>query len=522
MRRGVLVVVLALAAAACVRGAGPETAGQAPGRTELRVGFMDDQYVLEGPEARLGMYPLNVNAVETLDFLTPNYEVKPLLAEKWELVPPNTWRFTLRSGVGFHDGTPLKAEAVAFMFERQSKRRGGGTVKAGPGSVKVVDDLTVEFTPTVPNVRVPQQIVHPSNGVVAPGSDPGTKPVGTGAFRFVEYRQKELISVERNPDYWGPKPKLERITFRFYPDANARVLALQSGDVDLIFNVNRPDVKGLRDKGFRVVTSTVGAYRAIYLNSRGKPPHDILQDVLVRKAVAHSIDRKRYVDGVLDGLATTDPTMVPPSSMGTHASMVKGYAHDPARARALLDQAGWRPGTDGIREKDGRKLKLTIVSGFPSAETHRPGPAFIQSQLKEVGIDSEIVERPDSASYQALIDAGQGDLYLEEGSQNDADPGFLPTLLFYTGGGGSSAPYQSLFAPGAKFDQVLAPSRSEADIAKVQKSVAEAMHELVDEYVGIVPLAGIYRVYATSADVRGFTPHPSFLNTRWESVSLAR
>lgn len=521
-RKLCLLVVVALVGAACVRGTGgpSSTSGGAQDRQELTVGFTEDQYVLEGPTARLGMYPLNANIVETLAYVTPNYEVKPLLAERWELVPPNTWRFHLRRNVKFHDGQPFNAQAVKGMFDRQAQSRGGGTIKAGPDSAKVVDDHTIDFTPTVPNLRVPEQIVHPSNGVVAPGTQIGTKPVGTGPFRFVEYLAKERIVVERNPDYWGSPPKLDRITFRFYPDSNARVLALQSGDVDFAYQVNRPDVKALKDKSFKVLTSTVGAYEALYANAHGKPGYELLSDVRLRRAVALAIDRKQLVEQVLEGPATTDQTMVPPNNLSPYSNLVEGFSFDLARARSLLEEAGWRAGPDGIREKDGRKLKLRLVSGFPSAEIHRPIPTFLQSQLKAVGIDVEIVERPDSNSYQALIDSGDGDLFLEQGNQNDASSGFLPTLLFYTGGGGSSAPYQSLFAPGARFDQIIEKTLSEPDADKVRKLVAEAMHELVDEQTTVIPLAGIYRIFGMRKQVRGFVPHPSFLNVRWDGVSV--
>jgi peptide/nickel transport system substrate-binding protein len=516
-RFGFLVLVLALLGPACgTQQTSPEA------RQQLDVGFTEDQYVLEGPDVGLGMYPLNANIFETLTYLTPDYEVEPLLAERWEFRPPNTWRFYLREGVEFHNGQPLNAEAVKEgLFDRLAKIEGGSTIQAGPDSAKVIDEYTIDFTPMAKNLRVPEQLVHPSNGVAAPGSDIGEKPVGTGPFRFVEYLPKERIVVERNPDYWGQKPELDRITFRFYPDSNARRLALEAGEIDFAYEVPRQDVESLKGKGLKIMTSPVGAYEAMFANIHGEPPHDLLQDVRLRQAIAYGIDRKALVEQVLDGLATTDQTFVPPSSLEPHASLVKGFSYDPEKAKNLLEEAGWEPGADGIREKDARRLKLTLVSGFPSAEVHRPIPTFIQSQLKEIGIEVEIVERPDSASYQALIDSGKGDLYLEQGNQNDANPGFLPVLLFYSAGTGAEAPYQSLFAPGPEFDRLIAPSLTAVDTEKVRKSVAEAMHYIVDEQAVIIPLAGIYRIYGMKDSVEGFEPHPSFLNVRWNGVSLS-
>jgi peptide/nickel transport system substrate-binding protein len=522
-RRIVVALVLALVVAACSSDKGTSTGSGSttPTRQELQVGSTTDQYVLEGADAALGAYPLNTNVLETLTYLSPNYEVKPLLAERWELRAPNTWRFFLRRGVKFHDGQPFNASAVKTgLFDRVAKQRGGGTIKAGPNSAVVVDDSTIDFTPTAPNLRVPEQIVHPNNAVIAPGADPGKKPVGTGPFRFVEYLPKERIVVERNPDYWGAKAKLERITFRFYPDASARRLALDAGDIDFAFDVPRADVKALTAKGLMVMNSPVGAYEAMYANIHGTGEHDILGDVNVRKAVDYAIDRRALVDGVLDRQATMDQTFVPPGSLAPYTSTVKGFQFDQEKAKSLLDAAGWKPGAGGVREKGGRRLKLQLVSGFPSAETHKPIPTFLQSQLKSVGMDVEIVERPDSASYQALITGGQGDLFLEQGNQNDANPAFLPVLLFASSGSGASAPYPTLFGPDGKFDEIMAKTLTEPDATKVRQLTADGIHQIVDEDAVVIPLAGIFRIYGMKATVQGFTPHASFLNVRWEGVSL--
>jgi peptide/nickel transport system substrate-binding protein len=523
-RAAAMAVALALLAAACGGGddgdgsAGDASTGEAGESKELRVGFTQDQYVLEGADANLGAYPLNTNVVETLTYLTEDYQVRPRLAERWELIPPTTWRFHLRKDVTFHDGQPFNAEAVKVgIFDRVAQRRGGGTIRAGAESAVVVDEHTIDFTPTSPNLRVPEQLVHPQTAAIAPGSDFGTKPIGTGPFRFVEYLPKERIVVERNPDYWGEPAKLPRITFRFFPDANVRRLALDSGEIDFAYQVPPPDVAALEDR-FTIAKSEVGAYEAMYLNSHGKPPYDLLADVRLRRAVAYAIDREKLIDGALFGHATADQTWVPPSSLGRHASAVEGFTVDRARAGSLLDEAGWAPGGDGIREKDGRRLKLTLVSGFPSAEVHRPIPSFLQSELKKVGIEVEIVERPDSASFQALIDSGEGDMFLEQGNQNDGNPAFLPVLLLYTGGTGASAPYQSLFAPGPTFDELIAPALTEPDIEKVREITAAALHEAIDEQVALVPLAGIYRIYGMKESVRNFVPHPSFLNVQWGAV----
>lgn len=531
VRRITAVLLMALVAAACSGTDDNDGTTQADQTTpaaqidpskELRVGFTEDQYIIEGPDANLAAYPLNTNVAETLIYMNEKYELEPRLAERWEFRAPNTWRFFIRKGVKFHDGQTLNAEAVKGMFLRLSQRTGGSTVKAGPDSAVVVDEYTIDFTPTVPNVRVPQQIVHPQNAVLAPGTDFTKDTVGTGPYKFVEYLQKERIVVARNDDYWGPKAQAARITFRFYPDSNARTLALQAGDIEVAYNVPRDDVGILKSKGFTMSNSTAGTYRVMYTNIHGSAPFDILQDINVRKAVAMGVDRAKYVSGVLNGLAKTDQTWVPPNALGSSASLVKGFTYDLNAAKAMLDTAGWRVGSDGVREKAGRKLKLTLVSGFPSAEILRPTPTYVQSELKNLGIDVSIDERPDSASFQDLITKKQGDLFLEEGNQNDANPGFLPILLLYTGPGSSGGRYQGIVAPGATFDNIIAPALTEVDLAKVQNIVARAMDEAITNQVALIPLAGVFRTYGLKSTVQGFIPHPSFLNVNWTPVGQSK
>jgi len=413
----------------------------------------------------------------------------------------------------FHDKQPLNAQAVKVgLFDRVANPEFGGTsIDAGPESAVVVDDYTIDFTPTKPDLHVPQQIAHPIYGVIAPGSDPAS-PVGTGPFRFVEYAPQERLVVERNNEYWGQKARSSRITFRFYPDPEVERLALESGEAQVATLLRPSDVKELKAKGLGVLTSPIGSYWAMYANIHR--PDGILSDVKVRQAVASDTDRKAIVGQLLEGQATTDPTMVPPSVLGDSASLVRGYDHDPVRAKTLLDEAGWAPGPDGIREKGGRRLELALAVGSP--EIFRPIPAFLESQLRDLGVSLNIMERPDFASYQALVTSGDADLYLEESVQNDADAAFFPAALFYSAS--EQADYPALFAPGPAFDQLLTSALTQAEPVAERADVANAMHLLVDQEAVVVPLAGIFGIYGLGKGVEGFVPHPSFVNLGWDRI----
>ncbi len=214
------------------------------GVQELVVGYGGDPWVdaSEGDQKRLPNYPLNADVCETLVRLTPDFEVAESLASDWELVGDNTFRFTLKDEPRFSDGSPLDAEAVKYTLDYTvAEPPTSGLSFLGPDSTKVIDERTVEVTPTRPNLRLVEQINHPTYAVLAPGSDPlnDPQPTCTGPFEVTEYVENERLVVERNDDYWDTPAKLDKITFRFIPDDTTRTLALQNGDVDLITDVPR-------------------------------------------------------------------------------------------------------------------------------------------------------------------------------------------------------------------------------------------------------------------------------------------
>src|SRR5215207_1552234 len=148
----------------------------------VTIGAEEDGYTTTGVEANTGQYPLNVNIFEGLVRMDPSYGIVPVLAQSWALQSDNTWRFKLRQGVMMHDGKPFNAESVRYTFDRIASK-GGGTPGFKKGGTKIVDDYTVDVTPSFPNQRLVEQIVHPEYAIVAAGTDPVKQPTGTGPFR---------------------------------------------------------------------------------------------------------------------------------------------------------------------------------------------------------------------------------------------------------------------------------------------------------------------------------------------------
>lgn len=487
----------------------------------LKVGADADAYVLSGSQANVGEYPLNAGIFEGLVRMDPNYGIVPMLATSWSQ-NGNTWRFNLRQGVKLHNGTTFTAKDVKYSFDLIATTGGGGTPGFAKHGTKIVDDYTVDVTPTFPNARLVEQIVHPENYIAAAGTDLVKHPTGSGPFQFTSYQHQQSLTVSRFAGYWGTPALLDGITFSFIPDSNARQLALESGTIDVMLLVPSQNAADLQSKGFTVGISPVGAYEAFYCNIGGKNGYTICQDINVRKAIEYGIDRAALIKGIYQGEAAAEQTMIPSRLLGpTDAAMIKGYTYNPTMSKQLLDSSGWKVGSNGIRSKGGKPLNLQLIDGFPSPDSHTGVPEFVQAQLKQVGINVEIIVTPDNASYSARMDALKGDLWLEQGNQNDANPSFLPALLFSKKGLFGVGAYQKMFAPGGEFDVLINKALSSTSEADVKLLTAEAMHVIIDTDAIVVPLAGIPRIAAMSSKVRGFDNEPSQLQVRYDKVSLA-
>ena len=491
------------------------TAAQRATNQELVIGDTTDNYVTSGVKSFLGMYPLNANIYEPLVRLQPDYSIVPGLATSWEQSGANTFRFHLRPGVTFHDGSPFGAADVKYTFDRIASG-GGGSVGLSSTSTVVVDAMTVEVTPKKANLRVVEQLVHPEFSILKQGTNPGPPGPGTGPFKWVDYVAQSRVTVTRNDSYWGDKAQASKLTFMFIPDDNSRSLALSSGQLDIARDLARPAVASLQKQpGVKVLKAPLGLYSAMYFNIHGKAPYTLGADPAIRSAVQNGLDRAGLIKSVFGGLGEPSQTLLPPSIFGPAASMIQGNPYDPAKAKATLDSAGWTASGGGIRSKNGTPLSLVLVNGFPDATANAGIPEFVQANLRDIGIDIKITTEPDGPSYSTALGMGAGDLFLEMGNQNDANPAFLPQILFYARGGGT---YGALTGPGPAFDDLIDMAQAATSEDAVKQAVASAMHQVVDVAQVLVETAGLYRILGTRSNIAGLVPHASDVNQRWDSV----
>ncbi len=519
LRWSALLIASSLVATACGGGAGGEgaTSGTPAEVQELVVGYGADPWVdSEVDRKSRPSYPLNADVCETLVHLGTDYQLEPMLASAWEFTGDNTFRFTLADEPTFSDGRPLTAEDVEYTLGYTVREPDSGFSFLGPDSTTVVDDRTVEVTPQQPNLRLVEQINHPGYAILSPGDDPLNDPdvTCTGPFEVVSYTAEQELVVQRNENYWGEAPMLDRITFRFYPDDTTRVLALQNGEVDLITDVPQgilSTVQGL--PGITIEQSPVGNVTMIYVARRdaaGTPK--LLADPLLRRAVAASIDTETFVNGVLAGNAEVIDTVSPPAVLGEFAELTEGVDFDPAEAGRLLDEAGWTRQGDGIRTRDGQPLQLSIIF----ARVDLTVAEFVQSQLRAVGIDGQI-QQLDTGAYRDATQSGDYDLDISQPSQNDANPAFLLALRWYSQASGANAQIISP-GPGTEYEALIEQILSVTDQQELQRLAGEAMHELIDVEVGGIALSGNYRTFAMKDTVQGVELHPSGTNQRWATV----
>ena len=499
---------------------------------ELRVGAVADTYKNDAKDMsrlNIGMFPLNVNVFDQLVLVDHDFQLQPMLAESWEYIEETgTWRFRLREGVRFHDGQTFTANAVVEMVQKYwSQGAGGNRLRIDETSASAVDEFTVDITPVRPHLRLPEELAHSSYGIRTPGSDPlNGDHSGSGPFKLVEYIEDDHITVEKNAGYWGTVPRVDRIEHRFMPDPNTRILALQAGDVDVIFDVP-PEatslLKGMSD--IQVLPTGVSASQYIMVLLTGEEPHVLTQDILVREALGHAIDRQAILDVSFDGYAAASQILSPPGVLGQYADRIAGYEFNPNRAEALLAEAGWTDSDgDGIREKEGRELTLEFINGFPAGPENGQTAEVIQAQLRQVGIDIKVTNVPDNATYSALLKDKQGDLFLEIGNQNSPSACFLASLFYsrYEKPGS----YARGFGPGPlgwpEYDDEIDACNGALTTGQAAMHRANAIHILVDEARSLIPLVGITRIYATREHVNDFDPHPVRLHVRWSSLSVNR
>ncbi|MEM9550691.1 MAG: ABC transporter substrate-binding protein [Pseudomonadota bacterium] len=321
------------------------------------------------------------NVFEGLTKFEGDGSIVPGLAKDWEISDDGkVYTFRLHEGVTFHDGTTMDADDVKFSLDRARAEDSANAQKAlfdGITDVTVVDPATVQVTLSEPNGSFLFNMAWGDAVIVAPESidDIKTKPVGTGAYTFAEWVQGDRISLARNADYWGDAPPLETATFKFISDPTAAFAAVMAEDVDAFIGFPAPEnlPQFEADPRFQVLVGSTEGETILSTNNK-KPPFD---DIRVRQAVAHAIDRQAIIDGAMFGYGTPIGTHFAPHNPA-YVDLTEQSAFDPDKARSLMAEAGFA---------DGFETTLHL----PPPSYARRGGEIVAAQLAAVGIKAEII-----------------------------------------------------------------------------------------------------------------------------------
>lgn len=450
-----------------------------------------------------GWYMHEAGIYETLFSLDENMNLVPTLATGFDQVSDTEYRIHLRPNVKFHDGTPLSADAVVYSLERvmdsSNSRHGEFNFIE---SVKADDDNTVTIKTKQPHSPTIASLIDPLVCIVKPDVNLNSTPVGTGPFKFDSFEKDVMLTVVRNDDYWGDKPKLDGAVLYFVSDPMTRAMQLEGGDVDIALGIPQTEVENLKSQSdLKVLSEVTLRENLIYINMK-KAPFD---NLLVRQALNYAINRQEIVDTALEGvggIAAIGP--LSSSDKWSANDDLTPYEFDANKAKELLKQAGITDTDgDGWLDFQGKPLEITIKT-YTSRAENKPSAEVVAAQLEKVGIKSH-VEVVESGAFSSDLSQGNYDLGL--GSFNTGttgDPDYTLSKHFEsTGSEAKKTGYSN-----ADVDKWLQEARATTDekermeyYKKVQEQVLKDSPEIILFYLNVL--------VGENKKVDGFIMYPS-------------
>ncbi|MDS0526889.1 nickel ABC transporter substrate-binding protein [Clostridium sp. SHJSY1] len=344
---------------------------------------------------------------------------EPCLAENWDISEDGkVYTFKIRQGVKFSDGNVCDANAIKANFDAIAENKSRHTwleMMELLESVTVKDDYTLEIKMSKPyypmltelGVTRPFAMISPAAMKNGSTKDGVKEYIGTGPYVLKEFVTDQYAIFEVNENYWGEKPKIKKITVKVIPDNQTRILALEKGEIDLIYGKNMIDADAVNkykdNDAFEVELSEATSTRQIVLNTTD----EILKDTNVRKALQHATDKKSISDGVFYGIEKPADTLFSETTRYCDINLIP-YEYDKDKANSMLEKSGWKLGSDGIREKDGRKLELSLLYNSDSV-TEKSIAEYIQGEYKKVGVNLTI-KGEEEQSYRDNMKSGNFDM----------------------------------------------------------------------------------------------------------------
>lgn len=453
----------------------------------LRIAYTTDPQGLD-PQRTAAVATFNItgNIYDTLLAITPDWQVEPRLAESYTVSPDGlTITFNLKKGVLFHNGREMKAQDVKYSFERL---KGEGSPKAGDyaniSKIDVTGDYSIQFTTAKLDVELVKAFIYPWTAIVPSEAADNLKinPVGTGAYKFVEWIPQQQVVLTRNDSYFGEKAKIKDLGFVLIPDATSQLAALQVGDIH-ITEIPGNQVNMVKaNPALKVYTEPMNAVQILALNMENKA----LSDVRVRQAIAKAINKDDIIASVVWGYGNKVGSHLPvnyPDYVDTNNVM----PYDPEGAKRLLAEAGYASGL---------KLELALPKSY---QIHVDTGQVIADQLSKVGITADV----------KIMEWGQwlSDVY--NGKKYEmtvvALSGRLDSRYFLKRYRSDSKDFVSMIT--GDVDSLLDQAGKETDPAK-RKEIFKQIQLILAEKLPAVYIQTPHKIFGLAQNVEGFRIYP--------------
>lgn len=538
----VLVLAMVCSMAACGSSASSSTGSSSGNAGAASTTASDDNsYVVIGQTSEVANlnpmeYPRTPDSnVQNLifDFLVKpdeSLEFQPDLAEKWTISDDGTvYTFYLRQDVTWHDGEPFNADDVIFTLTslaspdyvggnegRVMDIVGAEEVQAGTATeisgLKKLDDYTVEITLKAPNAAfmanmytaiLPEHILGQESPADWENDDFNRAPIGTGKYKFVEWKSGQYIRLERNDSYYGTKPSIKEVTVQF-GDETTLTAALLNGELDVMYAVPTAEVENV-EAAPNVNIYTYEQMSVYYIGFNLL--NDVVGDINVRKALAHGLDKQKIVDTVFGNDLAYVCEDIFPTIHWSHTDDVTKYEYNPELSKSLLEQAGYTMGSDGYYEKDGKRLH--VVYDMSTSSTGEAIATMIQQQWKDIGVEMEVITQDFStlAFTKLLPDSGKsettGDSYMMYtlGFGVEVDPNEYNDYLSTSTGAGS---WNFGHYSNPKVDELFNESLLETDVEK-RADLFHQIAKLESDDLYWIPLYGTSSVAGVGSRVGNFS-----------------
>jgi len=358
---------------------------------------------------------------DTLFNVTADSEIEPMLATEYEQTDDVTYVIKLRQGVKFHDGSTFTAEDAKYSLDRAIASASSNYIVKFIDHVDVVDENTIKIVTLEPYASTIRNLTHPAVAMMskayaeANGEDIlKTAPMGTGPFKFVEWKQGDYVKLERFDEYWNGPAKMKNLIMRVIPEAAQRTIMLETGEVDIAYDISPNDVSRLQEaEGTTVVTGS--SLMCYYIGMNFQNPY--LSDVRVRQAIRLAIDPAPMIDTILYGGAQLASSVLAPACFGYQPDY-PAVTPNVEEAKKLMKEAGY---------EDGFELTITVNEDQTRIEMCN----VIQSQLKEIGIDLKI-NSVEQATYVEICGRGGHELCFQNWTTSTADADYTYYPLYHS------------------------------------------------------------------------------------------